>query len=222
MAIRITSNAAEWKAAQERAGKQIAFATALALTRTAQAVRTEEIAVMKRVFDRPTRFTLNSLQVRPATKERLFADVETKLGGDSVPAGRYLGPQVYGGGRRMKSHERKLGGYTSPSTFATLNAFGNLPGSTYTRILSQLGALGENSATSSAPSKRKRSREAFFRREKVIYSRKDDDITPILIITDAPSYKPIFPFEKTGERVWSQMLPLELSRAIDQALATAR
>ena len=58
--------------------RQLPFATSLALTRTALMVKAAEVEEMKRVFDAPTRFTLNSLFVRPAKKSRLEAVVWVK------------------------------------------------------------------------------------------------------------------------------------------------
>lgn len=86
------------------AEKQIPFLTAYALTKTAQDIKDAEYKLIGQVFDRPTRFTLNSLFVRPATKSNLVASVEFKEGFGSVPAWRYLGPHVDGGGRQKKSH----------------------------------------------------------------------------------------------------------------------
>lgn len=224
MAIKlsITSNIQAFAQKQINIAKQVEFAGIVALTRTAQQVKVDEISSMQSVFDRPTKFTLNSLQVRPATRAKPEAEVSTKLGFGSVPAGRYLDPEVEGGLRSLKSTERKLGGYTSPSRSATLNAFGNLPGSTYLRILSQLKLAGEQSATNSRRSRRSRSGEAFFRRDNIIYSRKGGDITPILIITKAPHYSKRFPFYENAQKTADRVLEVEYDKALAQAFATAR
>lgn len=226
MAIKfsITSNIEAFAQRQINIAKQVEFAGIVALTRTAVQVKADEIASMRSVFDRPTRFTLNSLQVRPATRANPSAEVSTKLGfGKSVPAGRYLDPEVEGGQRRMKSHEKKLGGYTSPSRDAKLDQYGNISGSTYTRILSQLKVLGpDQNATNSKRSKRNRSREAFFRRDDVIYSRKGEDITPVLIITKAPNYTERFPFYRNAQRTTDRVLEIEFDKALAHAFATAR
>lgn len=214
----ITANLAEFQKAQEQRGKDIFFAGVVALTKTAQQVRTAEVALMRKVLNNPTPFTLNSLQVKPATKDRPSASVETKEGFGSVPAGRFLSPLVDGGQRRMKSHERKLGGYTHPGEFATINRFGNIPGSTYVRILSQVGALGpDQNATKSRRSKAKRKSEAFFRRENVIFLRKGaDEAKPFLVITKAPTYTERLPFYREADRVTDKVLPLEFATAFDR------
>lgn len=218
----VTSNIQAFAQRQIDIAKQVEFAGVVALTRTAQRVKVDEVASMRSSFDRPTPFTLNSLQVRPATKAKPEAEVSTKLGFGSVPAGRYLNPEVEGGARSMKSHEKKLGGFTSPSRFAKLDRFGNIPGSTYVRILSQLGLAGEQSATKSKRSRRARSTEAFFRRDNVIFSRKAEDITPVLIITRAPSYSERFPFYDNAQKTTDRVLEEEFDKALRQAFTTAR
>ena len=48
--------------------KQINFALAVALTKTAQTLQAQQYGEIKKVFDRPTPYSLNSLYVKPATK----------------------------------------------------------------------------------------------------------------------------------------------------------
>ena len=70
------------------------FALAYALTKTAQDIKAAEIDVMKNVFDRPTRFTLNVLFLKPATKTDLagclvlVCDRLQSRGGRMVDAGQ--------------------------------------------------------------------------------------------------------------------------------------
>lgn len=224
MAIKfsVTSNIQAFAQKQIDIAKQVEFAGVVALTRTALQIKTDEVSSMKSVFDRPTNFTLNSLAVRPATKAKPEAEVSTKLGFGSVPAGRYLNPEVEGGSRSQKSTERKLGSFTIPSKFAKLDRFGNMTGATYLRILSQLKLLGENSATNSRRSRTARSKEAFFKRDNVIYSRKGQDITPILILTRSPTYSQRFPFYENAQDTTDRVLEIEFDKALAKAFATAR
>ncbi len=131
--------------------KQIAFATAVALTKTAQQVQAEEYQEIKAVFDRPTEYTLNSLYVKPATKQSLEARVWVK---DDVykgtPAEKYLLPEIIGGTRRAKRFERALmnaglmpqGYYAMPGIGAPLDAYGNIPSKFIVQLLSYLKAFG--------------------------------------------------------------------------------
>src|SRR3546814_8034127 len=52
-----------------------------------------------------------SLYVKPATKTRLYANVYFReFASKGTPAVKYLGPEVYGGKRRVKrSEERRVG-----------------------------------------------------------------------------------------------------------------
>jgi hypothetical protein len=233
--LSVTSNIQAFADRQVNLAKQFDFAGVVALTRTAQQIKLNEIDEMRTVFDRPTPFTLNSLQVRPATKTNREAEVSTKLGFGSVPAGRYLNPEVEGGHRSMKSHELKLGSFTIPSEFEKLNKYGNLPAPRYIKILSQLQLLGENSATGSRRSKRKRQTEAFFRRGNVIYSRTSrhsaltgkasksfESVFPVLILTKAPSYRPRFPFYDIAQDTTDRLLEVFFDKALAQAWATAK
>ena len=88
--------------------KQVRFATSLAINRTAQVVKEELKREMQSVFDRPTPFTLNSLQMTPSTKQRLEAKVWFKNPPRVGDIHHYLEPQVYGGSRPFKGFEYLL------------------------------------------------------------------------------------------------------------------
>src|ERR1035441_633525 len=71
--------------------RQLPFATAKALTRTAQLIKAAEVDEMRRVFDRPTPWTLNSVFITPATKDNLIARVWLKQdAAKGTPAAKYL------------------------------------------------------------------------------------------------------------------------------------
>lgn len=141
---------------------QIPFATALAMTRTAQDVRNAEKAAMPAQLDRPTRFTLNSLYVRGATKQRLKAEVWLKDTGDTA-ARQYLRSQIHGGTRPMKRFERALQGaglmpqgwVAVPGKRVPLDAFGNVPGKFVVQLLSYLSAFSEQGYSANMTDKRK-------------------------------------------------------------------
>lgn len=199
----------------------VPFVTAYALTKTAQDVRTEERKVMQDVFDRPTRFTLNSLFVKPATKHNLTAIVHFKEGFGSVPAWRYLGPQVEGGPRRHKSFERHLirAGIMRQDEFAVpgqgvrLDAYGNMRGGDISRILSQLAAspdAHQNITRRSKARVKKRGAARYLllrgtRAADGIYHRKGTrEIMPVLIFVPQPQYAKRFPFFETAQQVSRQ------------------
>ncbi|MDB0572233.1 hypothetical protein LBW59_15840 [Ralstonia solanacearum] len=143
--------AAATAAMRDRLGNQLPYAAARALTRTArQAVKPAIIDEMRRVFDRPTPYTLNALYVRSATKAVLEASVGVK---DEVGKGtaqeRYLDPQVRGGGRNVKRFEsmlRSVGAlpadmFLVPGGAAKLDQYGNVSRGQIVEILAYLQAF---------------------------------------------------------------------------------
>lgn len=122
------------------------YAAATALTRTANALaKTELPNEMVRVFDRPNRYTLNSLRAKAATKDTLTASVWVKT--DATNNGTrpedYLLPNVGGGPRNEKRFERAMryagllpsGWRAMPGQGAPLDEFGNLRRGEMQRIL---------------------------------------------------------------------------------------
>jgi hypothetical protein len=144
----VKHNLPAFKAAMQQSTKQGTFAMAVALTRTAVDIKQAEQQEIKRVFDRPTQYTINSLFVRGATKTRLDALVWVKddRAGSGTPATKYLLPEIEGGGRGLKRFERSLqisgympkGWHAVPGRFARLDAFGNVSKGQIIQILSQL------------------------------------------------------------------------------------
>lgn len=144
--------------------EQLPFAAALALTRTAQDVQKALRSEMTSSFDRPTRASLNSLFIEPATKDQMASRVWVNDGGVSAyrhgivastgaslskwgadrAAIKWLEPQVRGGGRKHKSFERMLqrrgvlgsDQYVVPGEGAPLDQHGNIRRGALTRILS--------------------------------------------------------------------------------------
>ncbi|QDQ26715.1 hypothetical protein FNU76_10255 [Chitinimonas arctica] len=126
--------------------------TAIALTRTAGHAQRQVQATMPRVFDRPTPYTLRGMRVKPARANLLQAEVTFKDDTfKGTPAEKYLGPEVFGGARRLKRFERALqakglmpaGMVAVPGEAMQLDSFGNMRGSEIVKLLSQLQAFGE-------------------------------------------------------------------------------
>ncbi len=230
--------------------KQIPFATVYAMTLTAKDVAWEEIGVMQRVFDRPTPYTLNALQVKPAKKQTMVASVEFREASRGVPAKRFLNPNVNGGPRSQKSHEiqiaRLLKGYSYlvPARGVPLDGYGNMPGSTLRKIISQL-KVSENAdanASVSRKSRRKRRTEQYFinpkgnmvlRRHsphtvlkpgksgKAAKGRTAWMIEPVLIGVRSPNYRKRFPFHETAEAVIKDRFPINFEIAFQRAMGTS-
>ncbi len=179
MKIKIESNVnIVQKRLAERMG-QIPFASSLAINRTAKIVKKEMVKEMKRVFDRPTPFALKSLFITPATKEKLQAIVwfkdEYSVGISGTPAIKYLGPEVYGGPRSAKAHEKRLraAGILGSRMFAVpgndndeiLNRYGNINGGRIKQMMSSLSLnrdIGFKSNITARSRRRNRKRARYF------------------------------------------------------------
>lgn len=153
--VRLDLKAVE-QAMDNLAKEQIPFATAYALTQVAKASQKAVEEAMPRHLDRPTPFTLRATFTRPATKKRLFAEVQIKDGKATAAGSRdssgkpikQLGHQVEGGTRPRKPFENLLqarglmpqGWYAVPGKDIPLNQYGNVPSGIINRVLSQLQA----------------------------------------------------------------------------------
>lgn len=224
--------------------KQLPFAFALMATRLAVLVKKGELSVLKARIDRPTTTTLNSLYVKPATKDKpeartFFKDAWTS----GVPADTYLQQAVKGGRRPHKRFEKALiakgimkpGQYALPAT-SVLNQFGNVPRGTIMKILSGLGAAEtvsgvQANATGSKRSKRKGNAQKYFAGEvdgtQGVWERKKtawgDAVRPVFIFSDGePGYRVILPFYKIADNIVKANRVREFQSAMDTALATKR
>ncbi|MBU1330884.1 MAG: hypothetical protein KJ884_02085 [Gammaproteobacteria bacterium] len=173
--------------------EQLPFAAALTLTRTAQEVEKGLVDEMSSVFDRPTRATLNSLFIQPATKQRMEASVWIKDGRSATASGGLVGregawgkgraasswltPQVFGRARSEKGFEKLLarvgaldsGRYAVPGDDQPLDQYGNLGRGRLNKILSGARLFGEEgykaNATDSDRSTRKGNTRYFVIRK---------------------------------------------------------
>ena len=208
--------------------KQIPFATVYAMTLTARDVRTAEIAVMEKVFDRPTPYTLNALQVKPATKQTMVASVAFKEFG-GTPAKRFLNPEVHGGPRSQKSNEKQLSPlmkgfqFAVPGKATDRDAYGNMKGSEYKRILSQLKVSSDplQNTTNSGRSKRKRKHNAFFIQRNIVFQRTGAGIKPVLVFVKPPRYRKRFPFYETGAQVVASRFKQNFEAAFQRTMANS-
>lgn len=223
--------------------KQTRFAMASALTKTAQLAKQNLAEEMTKAFDRPTRYTLNSLAVRPATKANLEAEVALKAGVTGTPASKYLTPQIVGGARGLKRFERSLsiagllpaGWFAVPGDNAELDGFGNMKRGQIVKILSALRATSD--ATQHKGQKQGRGirrREEYFSigpgrvLPPGIYRRKGrsdgrkPDVLPVVIYTrKPPRYRQRFDFYGIAQRTAEANLATQFEAAFEKAMATA-
>ncbi len=207
--------------------RHIPFAAVYAATLTARDVAKEERTLMMQVFDRPTDYVLNALQVRPATLATPVAKVEFReFAGKGTPAKRFLNPNIHGGGRALKSTERQLGGqYYVPGLDLKRDGYGNVPGSVYRRILSHLKAStnADANVSGSKRSKSKRKADAFFKTKKgyVLQRIGKHDLKVAFVPIRAPVYRKRFPFYEKAETVVANRFPPNFVTALERAIGTS-
>jgi hypothetical protein len=229
---------------------QVPYATAVALTRSAQYAKGKLVEEMKRAFDRPTPYTLNSTYVKPATKSKLVASVAIKDNerGTGFPPVKYLFPEVEGGKRNAKGFENLLrragiipdGWYAVPGSGAPLDAYGNVPGSLIVQILSQLSASRESSANQQPAGRQKRARAGRAQYFAVspntpqashikpgIYQKqglaKHAALRSIFVFTSKqPTYRQRYRFYEVAETAARTRFSIEFELSLRQAIATMR
>lgn len=239
---------AKWDSRQVKAAlarlapKQWAFASAVALTRTAGRVRVAEQAEMRRVFDRPTPFTMNSLYMKSATRSNQEARVWFKdFAPKGTPAGKYLLPEVHGGDRAHKRFELLLqhagllpaGRSLVPASAAPLDQYGNVARGLYTKILSQLRAQFDpaNNTKRRRQGRRQWGGQYFYGnpggKGRGIWERFTfafgSAVKPVFIeVSGTPSYRSRFDFFGVAERVAGIAFVEEFDKAASETLRTAR
>ena len=240
----VRSNIAEVRAKlRTNRTDQLPYATALALTRTAQLTKQYLVSLMPRVFDRPTPYTLNSLYVRGATKTNLVASVYIK---DEAPRGtpaeRYLRPEIEGGQRNLKRSERALqaSGLMPANTMAVpgigaeIDQYGNMKAAQIIAILAAVKALAGQSYTSYAAAAARR-RRGKYRNQKYFVAMKGSHlkpgiyqrlgprhVVPVMLFVPRFVYRQRFDFYGEGQRFAETVFADQFTKAWAVALATAR
>lgn len=152
MKLSISTNLAQALPSVRSIEKQARFAHMRALNDIGFQGRRDLQGEMRRVFDRPTPYVLNSLHVERATKDRLEVTIEPRyFGGKGVDPQNVLRPEVFGGARKAKRFEvalRRIGllgpaQYAVPAIGCELDGYGNVKGSFIVRLLSYFQAFGE-------------------------------------------------------------------------------
>jgi hypothetical protein len=241
----IFDNAAEFLAALNVAQERVGFAQTVALTRTARATAGSATGGFvgtgflqqeaERVFDRPTRYTLGGFYWRPTTPDRHTFQIGIKSQGDKgIPAAKFLQAEVEGGARRQKKSEAALTRagflgdgrrYWVPGPGIKLDAYGNVPGSTIRKILSDLqadreaGYLANRTARSSSRNKRYRNQRYFVPKpgSKLapgVWLRQGGKIIPALLFVTRVEYHKRFDFYGRGMRFALERFPIEMEKAL--------
>lgn len=160
MEIKIEADFSGLSAYASNLEKQLKFAAAVALTRTAQKVAVAESRKIGYVFDRPKPETQRAVGIEKATKSNLTAVVKIKGRQDGgAPADEYLlhqikdaiaRPGAASGQRFMKRSELMLqaagilpaGMQTAPGPDSKLDSYGNMQRGQIAQILSYFKTYG--------------------------------------------------------------------------------
>ena len=176
------------------AQRQIAFAAALALTKTAQQAQRDVTAELPKVFDRPTPFTMRAIAMERANKQTLTARVYIR----PIQA-EYLRREIAGGTALPKKRALVI------PFHAELNQYGGLPRTAVKRLL-----------------RRKDTFSGTVRGVSGIWQRTGKTVRLLVAYEGKAEYKPRFPFAALVMRSVERNLPREMHAAIRRAVATAR
>jgi hypothetical protein len=193
---------------------QLPFIISRTLTQSAIKTRNAIRDDMRSIFDAPTRFTLNSMLISAARKDKLEAKVYyDEFAPKGKSAAEYLKPNAYGGQRNAKRFEKRLRDrgilksdeFVVPSNSAPKNQYGNVSAGTTMKILSAFQSTFDTQQRSSTfgktneRGKRKHSGTEYFvgsilrgqnrlnlqtQKGRAIYKRTRNSIEPIFFITD--------------------------------------
>ena len=194
------------------AKKQLPFATANALNSVAFKARAEEQRQMPKKLDRPTKFTVNAIQVKKAKKRDHLAIV--KVEEKRAP---YLHYQIKGGTRQPK-------GKAIPVPYEAhmkLNKFGNMTKSKVASLLAKKSKPGAGGTFTGKPkgAKHPSTIGGIYQRG----GRKGRGSFKMLIHWEPKAqYRARFPFYKIGEGIIRRTFRRELDKALNKAMASAR
>lgn len=209
--------------------KQVAFAAAVALTRTAGLIKDALPAELDRVFDRPTPFTKRGVYVQRADKVTLTAEV-----GFMTRQASYLRLQASGGTRQPTARGIRLPGNVE------LNAFGNIPRGLTDKLKAAAkdGTLGAAVARKLGTGPRRKGAapiQLFYGRPagKVwdkapvgIWRRvpgKPGKLVPVIVFEDTPAkYTKRLDLMRIAQPIVDREFGKQFDRALREAMASAR
>lgn len=224
-------------------GKQVRYATAVALTRTGKEVEKDIQQTIPQTFDRPKPQTTKGTFIKKATPATLAATVGIK---DRIAA--YLAPNIGASGktpRTYKNSEKMLraarilpdGHYTVPGAGARLDQYGNMSRGQIVQILSYFRTFGNTAINSKRMNATDKYRANLARKSSDyfvvpvaaaglfpgIWQRvSKQEIKPVLVFVNQPQYKAIYNFNEKAQRTVQRVFEQEFKYALAEALRTAR
>ncbi|WP_353614786.1 hypothetical protein [Mangrovibacter phragmitis] len=199
--------------------KQIPFAMAQALTKVARQIEGAERTALQRHLDNPTPFTVKSVGSQGARKNNLRARVFVR---DTAAA--YLEPFEFGG-------QHKLNGQAllNPKNIK-LNKYGNLPRTKMAQLKAKpdvfIGTVGDVNGVWQRRKTRKSKKAAKRAKRSPNGTRRDrmKKPAPKLLIRfgNALAVSPTLGYMQRASTMANALMPGELSRAIREAIRTAK
>lgn len=199
--------------------KQIPFATAQALTSTARKIENAQKVALQRNLESPTPFTVKSIKSRGARKSDLRAKVFVMK-----TAATYLESFEEGG-----IHKLNGSALLNPKNIK-LNKYGNLPRNKLSSLKSKdntfIGELnGVNGVWQRKKAKKGRKGKKRLKRSPN-GTRRDRQKQPALKLLirfgDALPVQPVLGYQDRAQRMAQALLPQEISRALEEAMRTAK
>lgn len=224
--------------------RRLNAALATALTRTAREIEGEWRGDIFAHIDRPTRFTLNAVVVRPATAAAVQAEVlirdQAARPGAPAPVD-WMAPNEVGGPRYVKKFERALiaqgalpaGMKVVPGPYAQLDEFGNISRAQITAVIAQLGTqFSPGYARTISPrlskrlaSARRHGREyvaltqARGKLKPGVYQRQGHDLLLVFAYVSRVTYRQVTHFGAEGLKVGTAQAALQVERALGEHIA---
>jgi hypothetical protein len=221
--------------------KQVKFARMLAMNETVKIVKSGLRDEMKRVFRNPSDFTLNSMFIKPATKDQdnPIAELSFKQwAGKGSAANAYLYPQIYGGERRLKRMELWLRSkgvlprnmFVVPGMGSKRDRYGNISSGQITQILSILQALPDSYQNTTVRSRRRNKAlpnlfylQKYGRLPAGIYQRiGTKNITPLLIFISQPHYRIRFRMQEVSTQIFNDNIQKIFEEKLNYAKQTEK
>jgi hypothetical protein len=228
MKFEVKSNVHEVILGMQQLAGNAQFATVVALTKTAQAIKSAEQQEMGRAFKKVSNYTRNSLRVSTATKTSMTARVYVK--DDAVS---YMSPNIDGGTRPYKRMEKALinTGRMPANTNAVPAGGSRVSTGEVMRILSALMSAEMTSgysANRTAMSKKLRGkklvdyvslRTAWGKLKPGIYKRTGGhNLQAVFFYVTQAQYKPRFDFYGVAEKVAMEAFPRLHAEAMKEYL----
>lgn len=198
--------------------KQVPFATAQALTSVARQIQEAERVAMKRKLENPTPFTVNAVGSTAARRDNLQAKVFVR-----DIAASYLEPFEFGGQHKLNSQA-----LLNPKNIK-LNKYGNLTRSKMAQLKAKPDVfVGEIDGVNGVWLRKKgKARKGAKRRKRSANGTRREPIkrrAPKLLIRfgDALDVKPVLGYMDRAGAMVTNLLPVELDRAVGAALASMK